>query len=156
MKMPTMPLRGLVLGSMLVFALPSRAEPNACSLLKPSDLNALLGGVAIATPNGGACKWTAPGSTRKLLAARLKASGRGAEMAFAGARSNAGKDGKSKVTDEAGIGDQAFAVQTSFGVSLFTLKQGRMFELQYWINAAGTAKDVEALRPVAMKAAAAF
>jgi hypothetical protein len=31
-----------------------------------------------------------------------------------------------------------------------------MLHRQYWTNAAGTAKDVEALRPVAKKAAAAF
>jgi len=36
------------------------------------------------------------------------------------------------------------------------MKQGRMFQLQYMTGAAGTAKDVEALRPVAKKAAAAF
>jgi hypothetical protein len=156
--MPTLrsPLRGLVAGALLLAAAPHRAEPHVCTVLQPADLNALLGGVAAAKPNGGACQWTAAGSTRKVIAVRVKASGPGAEMAYAGARQNADQDGEAKVTDQAGIGDKAFAVQASFGVALFTLKGGRMLQLQYWTNAAGTAKDVEALRPVARKAAAAF
>jgi hypothetical protein len=156
MKTSTMLLRGLVVGTLLLGALPGRAQSNSCSLLKPADLNALLGGVAVAKPNAGACAWTAAGSNRKLVAARMKATGPSAEMAYEGARKNSSAEGKFKVTDEAGIGDKAFAVQTSFGVAVYAMKQGRMFQLQYMTGAAGTAKDVEALRPVAKKAAAAF
>jgi hypothetical protein len=156
MKKPAMSLRGLLMGALLLGALPSRAQASSCALLKPADLNALLGGEAVAKQSRGACTWTASGSARKLIAVGLKATGSAAEMAYAGARKNSASDGASKVTDEAGIGDKAFAVQTSFGVALFAMKQGRMFELQYLIGAPGTAKDVEALRPVARKAAAAF
>ena len=155
MKLPTLLPRCLVLGALLLAALPARAEPNACSLLKPSDLNALLGGVAVAAPNGGACKWTAPGSVKKLVAARLKAKGPGAEMAYQGARKNSGKDPQAKVTDLTGVGDKAFAIQASYGVMLFTMKGGQVLELQLF-GAPGTPKDVEALRPVAAKAAAAL
>ena len=155
MKTPTLLLRGLIAASMLGFALPGLAEASACVLLQPADVNALLGGVAVATPNGGACSWSAAGSTRKLVAARLKAAGPAAELAYQGARKNSSKDGEYKVTDLAGTGDKAFAVQTSYGVALFVLKQGRMFELQLMTGAAGTARDVEALQPVAKKAAAA-
>jgi len=134
------------------------AAPNSdsCALLKPADLTALLGGMPITKPNAGACSWTASGSSRKLIAARLKATGPAAEMAFAGARNGATKGGAGKVTDEAGLGDKAFASQESFGVVLVMLKQGRLLQLQYWTGAAGSAKDLGALRPVAKKAIAAF
>jgi hypothetical protein len=156
MKLPTSLVRGLVVGALLLSATPGQAAPSACALLQPSELNALLGGVAVAAPSGGSCKWSAPGSARKVMAVRLKASGPGAEMAYQGARSNAGKEPQARVTDLAGVGDKAFAAQTSFGVALFTMKDGRILQLQYWTNARGTAKDVEALKPVAAKAAAAL
>jgi hypothetical protein len=41
-------------------------------------------------------------------------------------------------------------------VALMMLKQGRLLQLQYWTGAAGTAKDLDALRPVAKKAITAF
>ena len=156
MKSPSSILRRLVVGTLLFGALPSQADSSACALLKQADLNSFLGGIGVAKPSGGACTWTAAGSPRKLMAARMQAAGPAAEMAYAGARKNAPDEGKNKVTDEPGIGDRAFSVQTSFGVALFTLKQGRMLQIQYWTGAPGTAKDVEALRPVASKAAAAF
>jgi hypothetical protein len=140
----------------LLFPRPGLAEGPTCALLGPADLGDLLGGAAVAKPNGGACQWTAPGSAKRLIAARIKARGPGAEMAYAGARSNAGKEGAAVVTDLTGIGDKAFAVQASFGVALFTMKAGKILELQYLTGGAGTLKDVEALRPVARKAAAAL
>lgn len=132
------------------------AAPNsdACALLKPADLTALLGGTPIATNNRGNCSWTASGSTKKLLVLKYKIAGPGAEMAFAGMRKNIAKG--DKVTDEAGFGDKAFASQASFGVVLMIIKQGRLLQLQYHTGAAGTAKDLGALRPVAKKAVAAF
>jgi len=96
MKKSTMLFRGLVVGSLLLGALPGQAQSNSCSLLKPADLNALLGGVAVAKPNAGACAWTAAGSSRKLVAARLKATGSSAEMAYAGARKNMGAEASSR------------------------------------------------------------
>jgi hypothetical protein len=156
MKMPAMLLRGLVVGALLLGALPGRAESNSCRLINAAVLNALLGGGAVAKPNGGACSWTVAGSPRKLVAAAMKATGPGAEMAYAGGRKNSAQEGTNKVTDEAGIGDKAFAVQTSYGVALFMMKQGRMLQLQYWTGTHGTPKDVEALRPVAKKAIAEF
>lgn len=98
--------------------------------------------------------WAAAGSARKLIAAKMMAAGPAAEMAFAGARKAAAKDGT--VTDLAGLGDKAFAVLPSFGVALVMLKQGRVLQLQYWTGAAGAAKDLDALLPVARKAIAAF
>ena len=148
-------LGGLVLGLLLFSAQPLRAESDGCALLKPADLTTLLGGTPIAKPDAGTCSWTASGSTRKLLAAKLTSTGPAAEMAFAGARQGAAKGGK-VVTDEAGLGDKAFAVLESFGVALVMFKQGRLLQLQYWTGAAGTAKDLQALRPVAKKAIAAF
>jgi hypothetical protein len=144
--------------SLLITLSPSAviAAPNsdACALLKPSDLTTLLGGTPIAKPNMGNCSWSTSGSKRKLMAIKYKAAGPGAEMAFAGMRNNVAKDGK--VTDEAGIGDKAFAATASFGVALMMLKHGRLLQLQYMTGAAGTAKDLGMLRPVAKKAVAAF
>jgi len=124
-------------------------------LLKPADLVTLLGGTPIAKSNPGGCFWTIPDSPRKLVLLNYRATGPAAEMAFAGARGNAGKDG-TVVTDEAGLGAKAFASLPSFGVALVMFKQGRLLQLQYWTGAAGTAKDLQALRPVAKKAIAAF
>lgn len=155
-RRPALLLGGLVLGLLLFSTQPLRAESGGCALLKPADLTTLLGGTPIAKPNAGGCIWTASGSTRKLVAIKYKATGPAAEMAFAGARRNAGKDGK-VVTDEAGLGDKAFASLESFGVALVMFKQGRLLQLQYWTGAAaGTAKDLQALRPVAKKAISAF
>ena len=148
-------LGGLVLGLLLFSTQPLQAESDGCALLKPADLTTLLGGTPSANPNAGGCSWTVSGSTRKLLAIKYRATGPAAEMAFAGARGNAGKDGE-VVTDEAGLGDKAFSNLTSFGVVVVMLKQGRLLQLQYWTRAAGTAKDLAALRPVAKKAIAAF
>jgi hypothetical protein len=149
-------LGGLVLGLLLFSAQPLRAESDGCALLKPADLTTLLGGTPIANPNAGGCIWTVSGSTKKLVAInKYKANGPAAEMAFAGARGNAGKGGD-VVTDEAGLGDKVFSNLASFGVALMVLKQGRLLQLQYWTGAAGTAKDLDALRPVAKKAIAAF
>jgi hypothetical protein len=148
---------GIVLGLLLFSALPLQAESDGCALLKPADLTTLLGGTPIANPNAGACSWTVSGSTRKLIAAKLKlrTAGLTAEMAFAAARQGAAKGGK-VVTEEAGLGDKAFASLESFGVALVILKQGRLLQIQYWTGGPGTAKDLGALRPVAKKAIAAF
>ena len=146
---------GLALGLLLFSTQPLRAESDGCALLQPADLTTLLGGTSIAKPNAGGCIWTASGNTRKLVALKYRATGPAAEMAFAGARGNAGKDG-TVITDESGLGDKAFASLPSFGVALVMLKKGRLLQLQYLTGAAGTAKDLEALRPVAKKAIAAF
>jgi hypothetical protein len=156
MKMWALLLGGLVLAPLLFFPQSLRAQANGCALLKPTDLTMLLGGTPIAKPNAGACSWTASGGTRKFLAAKLRAAGPAAAMVFAAARKSAARNGAVTVTDEPGLGDKAFASLESFGVALVMLKQGRLLQLQYWTGAAGTAKDLDALRPVAKKAITAF
>jgi hypothetical protein len=96
------------------------------------------------------------GSAKKLTVAAMKATGPAAEMAFTGARQGAAKGGAGTVIDLAGTGDKAFASLESFGVAVVVLKGGRVLQMQFWAGAAGTPKDVEAVRPVAKKAAAAF
>lgn len=130
------------------------SNSDSCALLKPADLTALLGGTVTATNNAGACSWTASGSKKKLIAAANLNTVPPAEMVFAGARNGAAKG--DKVTDEAGLGDKAFSVMPSYGIAMFMLKHGRLLQLQYLTGAAGTAKDLDALRPVAKKAIAAF
>ena len=144
----------LLIGSGFSAAIAAPNSDDACALLKPADLTTLLGGTPIATNNRGNCSWTASGSTKKLLVLKYKIAGPGAEMAFAGMRKNIAKG--DKVTDEAGFGDKAFASQASFGVVMMIIKQGRLLQLQYHTGAAGTAKDLNALRPIAKKAVAAF
>jgi len=156
MKIPTLLVGGLVLGTLLCSAQPLRAQSDSCGLLKSFDLSMLLGGPTTAKSSAGACSWTAAGSPKKLLAAKMSATGPNAEMAYAGARQAAGQEGEVTVTDVPGVGDKAFAVQTSFGVAMYMLKGGRLLQLQYWTGAAGTATDVAALVPVAKKAIAAF
>lgn len=130
------------------------SNPDSCALLKPADLTALLGGTPIATNIRGNCNWAASGSTKKLIALKYKHTGSAAEMAFAGARKNSSKGGK--VTDETGLGDKAFSTTSSFGVTMMVIKQGRLIQLMLMTGQAGTAKDLDALRPVAKKAIAAF
>ena len=137
------------------FSNPASAQAgDGCSLLKPADVTILLGGTAVAKVVGTGCKWTA--GSKKLYLIKMKVSGPAAQMAFAGARNASAEGGKVKVADENGLGDKAFSALPSFGVAVIVMKTGRIFQLQYWTGAAGTASDLAALRPVAKKAAAAF
>ncbi len=129
------------------------STPSSCALLQPADLSSLLGGKVTATNNAGACTWTASGSKKKLIAGKArKIAGVSVDMALAGARKHA----PGKVADEAGLGDKAFSRQESFGAGFMMAKQGRLLQLQYWTGTTGTAKDVDALRPVAKRAFAAL
>jgi len=154
---PAASLRRLLLSSLLL-ALPhaARAEPHACTLLQPADVVPLFGKPVAGKANGGACEWSVAGGPKKLVVARMKKTGADAEMAYAGARKNMAMDTSAKVVDEAGIGDKAFSLQTSFGVSLMSLKGGRVLNLMFMAGAPGTEKDVAAMRSVARKALAAF
>lgn len=133
---------------------PLAAKSDLCALLTPDDLTTLLGGTPIAKPNKDACSWTASGSTKKFMAVKSPNTGMAAEMAFASARKNAAKGGT--VSNEAGLGDNAFAYLGPVGVVLVIIKQGQLIQMQYRTEAAGTAKDLDALRPVAKKVMAAY
>lgn len=98
----------------------------------------------------------AAGTAKRLIATRMRAAGPAAVTVYASARKSAAKAGAGTLTDEAGLGDKAFASLQSFGVVLVMLKQDRILQLQYWTGAAGTARDLEVLRPVAKKAISAF
>ena len=153
----TIPLfPALALGALLCAVPQARAETPNCALLKPADLAKLLGGAATEKQKGGSCTWTAPGGKRMLVVARMQATGAPAEQAYAGARKNADKEGAGMVVEEPGLADKAFSVRTSLGVTLVAVKQGRLIQLQLATGAPGTPGDVEALRPVAGKALAAF
>jgi len=154
---PTLPLLpALVLGALLCAAPQARAETPNCALLKPAEVTGLLGGAPTERQSGGSCTWTGPSGRRKLVVARMQATGAPAEQAYAGARKNADKEGAGKVVEEAGLADKAFSVRTSLGVTLVAVKQGRLIQLQLATGAPGTPGDVEALRPVAGRALAAF
>lgn len=125
-------------------------KADSCALLNPDDLSSLLGGTATGKPKGDICNWTASGSTASLTTIKYPRTGMDAEMSFASARKNAASGGP--ITDETGLGDKAFARLGATGVVLVIIKQGRLFQMQYKTGAAGTAKDLDALRPVAKKA----
>ncbi len=158
MKPSASSLRLLLVGHLLLLALPraALAEAHACTLLQPADVTPLFARPVVGKANGGACAWSVEGSPRKLIIARMKGTGASAEMAYAGARKNVGMDPTAKVTDEQGIGDKAFSVQTSYGVSLIASKGGRLLNMMFMANAPGTEKDVAAMRQVARKAVAAL
>ena len=136
---------------------PLPAQTNACALLKAADVAPLLGGTptSTTTPEKMACTWTGSMAKHKLLILTYKNIVPGNVM-FMGARQGAQGQEGAKVSDEAGIGDQAFSVQESFGVVFMVLKQGRVLQLQYWTGGQGTSQDVAALRAVVKKAVAAF
>ncbi len=149
-------LRPLALGALLAAASPARADTLNCALLKPEEVTGLLGGPVVEKQAGGACTWAATSSKKKVIASTMRATGAPALSAFAGARKNASRQGNGKVVDEPGLGDQAFTVQTDYGVALVAIKKGRLLQLQYWSGAPGTPQDLEALRPVAHKVLVAF
>jgi hypothetical protein len=144
----------VVLALLLFSAQPLHAQADACGMLKPAELTALLGPSPTPTPHPNSCLWKGADGTHKLSLAKMKATGARAEMAFMGAHQNAG--GSGTVSDEAGLGAKAFATLTSIGVALTVLKQGRLMQMQYYTGGQGTPKDLDTLRPVAKKAVAAF
>lgn len=148
----------IALGAMLILSPLSvhaaDAKSGSCSLLKTADLTSLLGGTPTAKPKGDSCTWTASDSTTSLMTLKYPDTGMGAEMAFAGARKNAGQD--ASVTDEQGLGDKAFARLGSSGVVMLMIKQSRLLQVVLKTGAPGTPKDLEALRPVAKKAIEAY
>lgn len=155
--------RAFILGALALAALMLHpgllpAQTNACALLKAGDVAALLGGTPTskASPQGQACTWAGANAGRKLLVLTYKNTAVPGEAAFMGAHKGAQAGENAKVSDEAGIGDQAFSAQVSFGAVFVVLKQGRLLQLQYWTGGQGTSQDVAALRPVVQKAVAAF
>lgn len=155
--------RVFILGALALAVLMLHPEPlpaltDACALLKASDVAPLLGGTPThtATPEGQACTWIGANAGRKLVVLTYKKGGVPGEAAFMGARKGAQADEDAKVSDEAGIGDQAFSGQVSFGAVFVVLKQGRLLQVQYWTGSQGTSQDVAALRPIVQKAVAAF
>jgi hypothetical protein len=146
----------LALGALLAAVSPARAETLNCALLTPEDVTGLLGGPVVEKQAGGACTWAATTGKKKVIASTMRATGAPAVSAFTGARKNASRQGSGKVVDEPGMGDRAFTVRTEYGVALVAIKKGRLLQLQYWAEAPGTPEHVEAFRPVARKALAAF
>ncbi len=152
-------LRACAACMVVVAVLPSAiaaTNSDACALLKPGDVTALLGGTPTASSNVTACRWTSTGSNKKLIVAKINMKTPGKiDMAYAGARQNAAQVGK--VSDESGLGDKAFSVVGKSGfISLMIIKQGRMLQLQYMTEQSGSAKDLGALRTVAKKAVESF
>ena len=78
--------------------LAANAEPPAkdesCALLKPDDMAKLLGATPEAKANKGACIWAVPGGKSRLIVAKSPNTGMAAEMAYSGARKNAGQGSK--------------------------------------------------------------
>lgn len=152
------PSAPLLFALLLLVTPPLHAQGDLCALLKPSEASALLGGSAVATAasTGGGCVWKVATGPKKLLLTRMRATGTAAEMNFAGARQAAQKEGERSAADQPGLGDKAFSVLASFGVSVIVLKGGRLLQMQYWSGAQGTPADLAAFLPIAKKAAAAF
>jgi len=151
-------LGALALAVLMLSAQPLPAQTDACALLKAGDVAPLLGGTPThkASPQGQVCTWIGAEAGRKLIILTYKNRGVPGEAAFMGARKGAQAGENAKVSDETGIGDQAFSAQVSFGVVFVVLKQGRLLQVQYWTGGQGTSQDVAALRPVVQKAVAAF
>lgn len=126
------------------------AKADACALLKTEDLTKLLGATPEAKSNKGTCRWTVAGSKTRLVAAQFPNTGMQADMAYTSARKNAAKAGP--VSDLKGIGDKAFVRIGPFGVVLVMFNDGKLLQMQYQTEAAGTSKDLDALIPIAKKA----
>jgi hypothetical protein len=135
-------------------ASPQTASQNPCALLKPEDLTKLMGSKPVAKQNKTTCTWTITGKPNTLAATKFPGTGMAAEMAFEKARNNVAKKGT--VIDVYGVGDRSFASTGTFGVVALIIQQGKLLQLKYTSGAPGSDKDIEALKPVAVKAIAAF
>lgn len=152
-------LAAFALSTLALVPRPAPAATNASTLLKAAEVAPLVGGspACKSSPNGTGCTWTGARPRHKVLVLTYPAmKGVPPETIFMGARQQAAAGGDAKPADEAGIGERAFSVQTSFGAVFMTLKQGRLLQLQYHTGVQGTSADVAALRPIMRKAAAAF
>lgn len=134
-------------------------NPDSCALIKPSDIASVLGGTPVAHAMGKNCNWSASGSNKKLTLLRLDPGSpkMTPEMGFAGMRENLQR--RSQVTDEPGLGDNAFSsVDMKSGMAvLVIIKHGQLIQLQYWSTAEPLgAADLDALRIVAKKIIAAL
>jgi hypothetical protein len=143
---------------MMLHAQPLGAQTDACALLKAQDVAPLLGGAPThtTTPEGQTCTWIGARPDHKLVVLTYKNRGVPGEAAYSGARKGAESGGDTKISDESGLGDQAFSAQVTFGAVFMVLKQGRLLQLQYWTGSPGTTQDVAALKPLAQTAVAAF
>jgi hypothetical protein len=130
------------------------ATHGACALLKPEDLTKLLGSAPSYISKKGACTWSVSGSPKKLITTKFPEEGMAAEMAYYNAEKNASKGGP--VVTLKGLGDRGFARLNKIGVVMITIKNGKLLQLIYAPGAAGTEKDIDALKPVALKAIATF
>jgi hypothetical protein len=135
-------------------AAPQPVTHGACALLKAEDLTALLGSAPVSSSKKGACTWTVSGSPKKIITTKFPEEGMAAEMAYYNAEKNASKGGP--LISLKGVGDKGFARLNNIGVVLITIKKGKLLQIIYAPGAAGTEKDVDALKPVAMKAIATF
>jgi hypothetical protein len=153
----------IIFGAMLMqFAIAVHAETaapqppthGACALLKPEDLKTLLGSVPEYSSKRGACTWTVSDKATKLITTKFPEDGMAAEMAYYDAEKNASKGGQ--IISLKGLGDKGFARLNKIGVVLITIKNGKLLQIIYATGTVGTEKDVEALKPVAMKAISTF
>ncbi|HTN95315.1 MAG TPA: hypothetical protein VMJ33_12095 [Gallionella sp.] len=160
MKMQTV---AICLGALLTnAALPAHAETaapqpaqssqpthGACALVKAEDLKALMGEVPSYSSKKGSCTWTVAGKPTKLITTKFPDDGMAAEMAYYDIEKNASSGGP--VISTKGLGDKGFARLNKIGVVLVTIKNGKLLQMVYATGAPGTEKDIEALKPVAMK-----
>ena len=148
----------LALAASVLLPRTAPAATDACSLLKPGDVTALVGGTPKSkpAPQGTTCTWTGAKAGHKLLVLTYAMKSVPGEAAYMGARRQAAAGGDAKIADEPGIGDRAFSGQVSFGAVFVALKHGQVLQLQYWTGGKGTSADVAALRPVMRKAIAVF
>jgi hypothetical protein len=134
------------------------AQAAGCALLKPADVAPLVGAnpVAKPTPGGTSCTWTGATAGHRLGVLVYKAQGPAAEMAYQGSRGAAQGKPENKVHDETGLGDKAYSVLGSYGVSVVVLKKGRLLQVMYYEERAGTPEDLATALGVAKKAVTAF
>jgi hypothetical protein len=144
----------LMVAALAVHAEPAAPTHGACALLKPEDVTALLGSTPVAKSKNDTCTWTVSGSPNKLIIAKYPETGMLADMGYSTAQKSAAKGGT--VVNVQGVGERAFARLNQSGVLLVTIKQGKLLQVLYSPGAAGTDKDLDALKPVAAKAIDAF
>lgn len=163
--------RFVVMAAVIVASAPSRplaaqmstpTSKKLCALLQPADLAVLL-----KTPHpepgtefGNQCHWgwtaTVNGKfTSMMFQVRLAPPDKGetSEQSFTRQRDKAMHDVRVIHTrDESGIGDRAYSFyQDPIQACFFVYTKGQL--LTFWVNGSG---DVDALRPVVIKAVSAY
>jgi hypothetical protein len=134
------------------------AHYDACRLLSLADVTPILGDGATQqlTQGGQNCEFRSADKKHKLFVRTPESTRTEPEVTYKNFRTGPHHD--YTMADESGLGDEAVSAITPAGVEIMALKQHRILYIQDYrgYGSKGSAEMLDALRPIAKKAAAEF